>query len=197
MAPDRHAELDDALARLSDIHAQVARGAIFRGYRAAPVAAMGGVALLGAAVEAIAYPGFGAAAHAWFWLGVAAVCATIGAVDMWCTRRSLPVRTVSIAVAQLVPSLVVGLVLGLLLADRAELLPGVWTMVFGLGVLASRPYLPSAVLGVALFYVVAGVAMAFAARDGAVVSPWAMGLTFGVGQVVAAAALHRSQEDAR
>lgn len=197
MQGDRNVDVEDALARLSDIHAQVARGAIFRGYRAIPAAAMGVVALVGAAIEVAAFADLGAAEHAWYWLGVAALCATIGAVDMWCTRRSLPVRTVSTAVAQLVPSLVVGLVLGALLWDRAEILPGVWTMVFGLGVLASRPYLPRAILGVSLFYVVAGIAMAFAAKDGAVVSPWAMGLTFFVGQLVAASALHRSEEDAR
>ncbi|MEM9803273.1 MAG: hypothetical protein AAGA20_23340, partial [Planctomycetota bacterium] len=189
MALDRHADVDDALARLSDIHAQVARGAFFRGYRAVPVAAMGVVALVAAGVETIVLPRPEPVDHALYWLGVAVLCAGIGAVDMWCTRRSLPVRTVSIAVAQLVPSLLVGLVLGGLLFDRAELLPGVWTMVFGLGVLASRPYLPSAVLGVALFYVVSGAAMAIAARSGSLASPWAMGVTYGVGQLAAAAAL--------
>ena len=47
----------------------------------------------------------------------------------------------------------------------------------------------AAILGVALFYVCAGMGMAFAARTGSTPSPWEMGLTFGVGQIVAAAAL--------
>ena len=189
MTVTRPLEVEDALQRLSDIHAQVARGAHFRGYRAVPVAAMGGIAVLGALLESALMPGVSAAGHAWFWLGVAATCASIGALDMFLIRRRLQIRTVSIAVAQLVPTQVVGRVLGGLFADRAEMLPGVWTMVFGLGVLASRPYMPDAVLGVALFYISAGIAMAFAASDGTVPSPWEMGLTFGVGQLVIARTL--------
>lgn len=38
-------QIEDALARLADIHAQVARGAHVHGHRAAPVSAMGVVAL--------------------------------------------------------------------------------------------------------------------------------------------------------
>jgi len=195
MVEARQVDVEDALQRVSDIHAQIARATYFRGYRAVPVASMGAVAFVGATVESLGAIGATAAAHAWYWLGIAVLCGGIGALDMFRTRRSLPTRTVSIAVVQLLPSLFVGLALGVLLADRAEMLPGVWTMVFGLGVLASRPYLPGAILGVALFYVCAGIGMAFAARTGTVPSPWEMGLTFGVGQFVAAAALRRPFHD--
>ena len=83
-----------------------------------------------------------------------------------------------------------------LLSDRPELLPGVWTSLFGLGALASRPYLPAPILGVALFYVAAGLAMAAAARAGVSPSPWAMGITFLVGQLCAATVLRRGSEEA-
>jgi hypothetical protein len=73
-------------------------------------------------------------------------------------------------------------------------LPGLWTMVFGLGVLASAPYLPRAVLGVALYYVAAGAALTLATHAGQSASPWTMGITFGVGQFASAAALRTGQD---
>ncbi len=156
---------------------------------------MGAVALVTGAGESACLGQISPAMHAWIWVGVAAVCASIGAVDVWVRRRGLPTRTIRLALLQLVPSLGVGLALGVLLRDRPEILPGVWTMVFGLGVLASRPYLPRPILGVALFYSAAGTAMAFAAVPGQVPSPWAMGLTFAIGQAVSAMALRDSTPD--
>ena len=192
MAPARDPRFDIAFERLADIHAQVARGSHFRGYRAIPVAGMGALALAAAACEPLFVAAAAPEAHASYWLSVAAVAATAGAADLFVRRRSLSGPGTWSAVLQLVPSLVCGLVMAFVLQDRAELLPGIWTTLFGLGVLASRPYLPTAIHGVALFYIAAGLAMTLASKEGSVNSPWAMGLTFGIGQFVSAAALRRS-----
>lgn len=189
-------EVQRALDQLTDIHAQVARASFYRGYRAAPVAAMGFIAWSVATCEALWAGEIGPWAHAMVWLGVALVCASIGAADLWRRRAAVSGRDTWTAIGQLVPALVVGVSMTWLLSDRPELLPGVWTILFGLGALASRPYLPAPILGVALFYVAAGLAMAAAARAGVSPSPWAMGITFLVGQVCAATVLRRGSEEA-
>ena len=194
MPPSDH-EVQRALDPLSDIHAQVARASIYRGYRAAPVAAMGFIASAVAICEALWAGGIGPWAHAMVWLVVALVCASVGAADLWRRRAAVSGRDTWTAIGQLVPALVVGLSMTWLLSDRPELLPGVWTSLFGLGSLASRPYLPAPILGVALFYVAAGLAMAAAARAGVSPSPWAMGITFLVGQLCTAAVLRRNSEE--
>lgn len=200
MAHPHPTRVEDALARLADIHAQVARGAHFRGYRAAPVAAMGIVALIAAAAEGtLARLALGAASttpqqHAAYWLGVAAICASFAVADLVRRYGLLPRHATALALGQLTPALGVGIVLAVTLWPRAELLPGLWTMVFGLGVLASAPYLPRAVLGVALYYVAAGAALTLATREGLGASPWTMGITFGVGQLASAAALRTGQD---
>ena len=79
-------EVQRALDQLTDIHAQVARASIYRGYRAAPVAAMGFIAWSVATCEALWAGNIGPWAHAMVWLGVALVCATIGAADLWRRR---------------------------------------------------------------------------------------------------------------
>ncbi len=191
MFSQRPPEIDDALYRVSEIHAHVARGSMFRGYRATAVATMGVLALLTAVLESLLWPDIAPGGHAKIWLWLAVLCSIIGAIDVFVMRAGLSRRTTRTAVAQLVPALVVGAVLGIVLTEQAELLPGIWTMVFGLGVLASKPYLPQATLGVAIFYVAAGMAMTFAAEKGVTPSPWEMGITFGVGQFVAALTLRR------
>lgn len=192
----RDPKLDVALEQLADIHAQVARSSHFGGYRAIPVACMGVLSLVAAALEPLLVPSNSAQLHAGYWLLVATLCAGMGGIDLFLRRHSLSGPGTWSAVLQLLPALFCGAVMGFVLKEQAELLPGVWTTLFGLGVLASRPYLPSAIHGVALFYVTAGLAMAVAARvasrDGLAPSPWAMGLTFGIGQFVSAAALRRS-----
>ena len=86
------------------------------------------------------------------------------------------------------PALGVGVAIAPLLWDQAELLPGIWTMLFGVGLLSSAPYLPGHIRLLGLFYLVAGGVMAHAAHVG-LNSPWPMGLTFCGGQLVAAAIL--------
>jgi hypothetical protein len=75
------------------------------------------------------------------------------------------------------------------------LLPGLWAVLFGLGVFASRPYLPRATGWVALFYLAAGGLLLWAAdRPGVALNGWGVGGVFGVGQLATALVLHRNVE---
>jgi hypothetical protein len=70
------------------------------------------------------------------------------------------------------------------------LLPGLWAICFGLGAFASRPYLPRASGWVALFYYAAGfVLLSIGRGNGAGLSGWWIGVTFGTGQLLAALVL--------
>jgi hypothetical protein len=74
------------------------------------------------------------------------------------------------------------------------MLPGLWQVLFSLGVFASCRLLPRATFGVGVFYLAAGLACLALARDDLALSPWAMGLPFGVGQLLAATVLYRTLE---
>ena len=74
------------------------------------------------------------------------------------------------------------------------LLPGLWAILFGLGVLASRPLLPPRTEWVGMWYLLSGLgAICFSARLGRF-SPWLMDVPFGVGQTAAAAVLYWTLE---
>ena len=185
-------DVEDALRRVADIHAQVARSSFFRGYRAEIAVGQAILAFGTASVEWIYWAALDAQGHATIWLAVALACALASLVDLALRRRSLPRASTRLAALQLTPALAVGLALAPLLWDRAELLPGIWTMLFGVGLLSSAPYLPGHIRLLGLFYLAAGAVMAHAAGIG-LSSPWPMGLTFCGGQLVAAAILREIQ----
>jgi hypothetical protein len=74
------------------------------------------------------------------------------------------------------------------------MLPGLWQVLYSLGIFASCRLLPRATFGVAMFYLAAGLTSLTLARGDAALSPWAMGLSFGIGQFLAAGVLYRTLE---
>ncbi len=70
------------------------------------------------------------------------------------------------------------------------MLPGLWSIVFGLGVFASYRLLPSATFWVATYYMIAGGVCLIIGQGPRALSPWLMVITFGVGQSIAAAILY-------
>jgi hypothetical protein len=76
------------------------------------------------------------------------------------------------------------------------MLPGLWQVLFGLGIFASWRFLPHAVIWVAVFYLATGLWCLAQAQGQAALSPWAMALPFGVGQLVTAGVLYWALERA-
>jgi DNA-binding MarR family transcriptional regulator len=96
---------------------------------------------------------------------------------------------------QFLPSLLAGIAVTAALArpDRIAsgvvLLPGLWSLLYGLGTVASLPYLPRLAAAVAAWYLLASwLLLSFV--EGPVPSGWSVGLPFGVGQLLAAGVLY-------
>jgi hypothetical protein len=197
-------ELREALTQIAEIRRQLARTEVFRGYRAMPVAFSGLLALAAAAIQAvwIADPTQYIAAYLGLWVGAAALSTLAAGTEMVmrCKRAtsSLTLEITWLAVEQFLPCIVAGAlltaVLALFVPDNLWMLPGLWQMLFGLGIFASHRLLPRPTLGVAMFYLLAGVLCLALARGEAALSPWAMGIPFGVGQLYAAAVLYWTLE---
>jgi hypothetical protein len=101
-------------------------------------------------------------------------------------------------VRQFVPSLASGAVVAAavmrLAPESAWLLPGLWQLFFAQGVFASCRILPRTVYLAAGYYFLVGSLNFFIWRDGDALSPWAMALPFGVGQLLVAAILYWTLE---
>ena len=75
-------------------------------------------------------------------------------------------------------------------------LPGVWALLFGLGVVAVRPYLPRLIGVVGLFYLAAGTVLLYRAAGQPELSGWSVGGVFGIGHLATAFVLYRREDDA-
>jgi hypothetical protein len=197
-------ELRRALAEINAIRNQVARGTQFRGYGPRTVAASGVLALLVAALQARAAPGFSRDAFGFVevWAAVAAISAGISAWEMITRSRRVHFgfarEMINSAVEQFLPALAVGMLLTVVLLRCAPqvvwMLPGLWAVSFSLGVFASCRFLPRPMFAVGLWYLAAGLVCLVVASGSRELSPWAMGIPFGVGQLLVAVTLGHGYE---
>jgi hypothetical protein len=195
-------ELREALTQISEIRRQVARTELFRGYRALPVAFSGLLALAAAGVQELWLPdpAQNLVPYLALWVGAALISVLATGMEMALYYRrvgsSLAWQTTWLAVSQFLPCLAAGGLLTFVVVAHARenlwMLPGLWAMLFSLGVFASYRLLPRATFGIGLFYMAAGT-LCLTIREAAL-SPWAMGLTFGPGQLLAAAMLYWTLE---
>jgi len=195
-------DLHRALADISAIRGQMARGTEFRGYGPAALALTGLLALAAAMVQSrwIDDPVHDITAYLAVWIATAALAVLI--VGSEAVRRSrrehdgLADDMLRAAAEQFLPAAVAGLLLTAVLVRTAPaqvwMLPGLWQILFSLGVFASCRSLPRPMIAVAVWYLAGGLANLAWGNEGGALSPWAMGAPFLVGQMLAAFLLKRS-----
>jgi len=192
-------ELHEALSQISQIRQQMARTAVFRGYRSATAAFSAVVAIAAGIAQSILFPDPSKYMKGYLviWLIAALLSIAAAATEMIlrCIKSRSPLQKELTAQAaeQFVPCLVAGALLTLVLdwfaKDEMWLLPGLWAILFALGIFASRRVLPGAVSIVAGYYLLAGlVCIAITAKTdpSTALSPWVMPLMFVPGQFLAA-----------
>lgn len=197
-------ELQDALIQVSEIRRQMARSETFRGYRSVPAALSAAVAVATAIVQPAIVPAPQADPdrylQLWILAALVSVVVTAGEMIVRCHRLASPMTTrlMLLAVEQFLPCLIVGggvtLVLGWFAPEGVWMLPGLWGVFFSLGLFASSRLLPRPVFGVAVYYLVCGLATLALARGDQAFSPWGMAITFGGGQSLAAIILYLTLE---
>ncbi len=189
-----------ALADIDAIKGQVARATQFRGYGPATVALTGVVALLAAGLQAVWLdnPGEQVSAYLAIWVSAAVISAVlIGAETITRSLRlhsALADEMIYSAIEQLIPPAVAGTLLTFVLVRFAPgnvwMLPGLWQILFSLGVFASCRLLPKPLFVAGAWYLASGLICLAIGASGAVLSPWAMAIPFGVGQLLAAGILY-------
>jgi len=193
-------ELADAMSQIADIRRTLAQTETFRGYRSLTVAWTSLFALLGAALQQwlVPDPLSTPQRYLMIWIGLALTGMVVsGSEIVWRARRSQSTMTRQLswlAVEQFLPCVFVGAAMTWGITSFAPeqlwLLPGLWSLVFGLGVFASARLLPREVTWVALWYLVGGCLVLGFARGPAACTPWSMVATFGVGQAAMSAILY-------
>ena len=195
-------DVSRALAQIADIHQQMAKGEVYRGYRSLPVAASGVMGMVAAWAQPQGLGVRDPVGFVIYWTAIAACAGFVGTSEIVYNylvhEDAAARRRTQLVVGQFLPAVLAGAVIAAtfvhLSAALVPLLPGLWAICFGLGTFASRPYLPKASGWVALFYYAAGMALLWTARGPEPLRAWWVGGTFGVGQLLAAVVLYWNLE---
>jgi hypothetical protein len=195
-------DLEKALADIHAIKAQLARDSEFRGWGPATVALTGLMAAAAALAQAAWLPAPAATPAGWLalWIGTAVLGIAVTAAETVTRSRRLHSRLademIHTAAMQFLPAAVAGALLPVVLARAAPdvlwMLPGLWQVVFGLGLFAASRALPRAVAAVGAWYLVCGLVVLAVAAEERAFAAWTMGVPFGIGQLLFAAVIHRA-----
>ncbi|MDP9088042.1 MAG: hypothetical protein M3O26_04785 [Pseudomonadota bacterium] len=196
-------ELRQALEDISAIRGQVARGTQFRGYGPLSVASSGILALGVAAAQSRWLTDGNVKVFLLVWISTAAVAVFLAALETIVRVRrvhsGIAMEMIQAAVEQFLPCIVVGILLTVVMLrvapEASWMLPGLWAVMFSLGVFASCRFLPRQMFGVGAWYLAAGLVCLLLSGTHRTLSPWAMGIPFGVGQLLVAAVLRYGYEE--
>ena len=195
---NRMNDLNKALDDITSIRRQMAHSTEFHGYGPATLASTGVLAVAAAGAQALWLPDptnhIPAYLSIWIWTA-ALSAALIGTQTYTRTRRihsGMADEMIRMAVEQFLPSVGAGALITLALVRYVPavlwMLPGLWQIVFSLGVFSSCRFLPRPVAAVGAWYLLTGLTC-IALGDGRALSPWAMGIPYGVGQLLVAGIL--------
>lgn len=197
-------ELNKALGDISSIRRQVARTTEFRGYGPATLAATGAFAALAGVAQYlwIPQPATHAGQYVGLWYSTAFISVALAGFQMYTRSRrihsAMSDEMIHMAVEQFLPSIGAGLLLTFVLLravpELAWLLPGLWQVTFSLGIFASCRFLPRPIVAAGAWYLLTGLLCVGLAGNRAL-SPWAMAIPFGAGQIMVACILFFSAKE--
>jgi hypothetical protein len=193
-------DLDHAVNQIDAIWQQVSHSSTFRGYRARTVAATGVLGIGAALAQSIwlPEPANHIDAYLWLWVSVASLSSLGVLMELslryYRTTSRLERESTIRAIEKFAPCLIIGAVvtwaLGEVAVDSLWLLPGLWALLFALGIFASARSVAPGVTLVGIYYTVAGICCLLWARGDHAFSPWAMAGAFGGGQLLTAVILY-------
>ena len=198
-------DLDRALGDISSIRRQVAQSTKFRGYGPATLAATALFAVVAAGVQSV-WAADGAhhvSSYLTIWIATAVVSAGMAGTQMYLRSRrihsGMSDEMIQMAVEQFLPSVGAGLLVAIVIVRAVPgsvwMLPGLWQVIFSLGVFSSCRFLPRPILAAGAWYLLTGL-ICIGLGDNRALTPWAMGIPYGVGQLmVAGVLLFSARED--
>ncbi|HEY1741915.1 MAG TPA: hypothetical protein VGG18_02025 [Granulicella sp.] len=198
-------DLNRALGDIRDIRRQVAQSTEFRGYgpltlfTTAIFAAVAGLAQSVWVPEPARHP----LQYVAIWSITAIFSAALIAVQtLTRTHRmhsGMANEMILMAVEQFLPAAAAGTLLTVVIASTVPqlvwLLPGLWQVVYSLGVFSSCRFMPRPMLAAGAWYLLTGL-LCISLGDARALSPWVMAGAYAVGQSIIAGILYFAAKEA-
>ena len=191
-------DLHKALGDISSIRRQMAHSTQFRGYGPATLAATGVFAFLAASSQSmwLTDPANHIPVYLGIWISTTVLSAALTGVQMYTrTRRmhsGLSDEMIRMAVEQFLPAVGAGVLVTIALVRLVPavvwMLPGLWQVIFSLGIFSSCRFLPRPMIAAGAWYLLTGL-VCISFGDSRALAPWTMGLAYGAGQLLVAGIL--------
>ena len=188
-------DLNRALTDIRSIRRQVAKTTEFRGYGPLTLSATAVLALIAGMVQSywLREPEAHPVAYVALWMATGVLSAALILLQMLTRANRLHSgmadEMIRMAVAQFMPAAVTGVVLPLVLLHSAHtvfwMLPGLWQVVFSLGVFASCRCLPGPMIMAGAWFLLTGLTC-LALGDARALSAATMAGAFGIGMAMVA-----------
>ena len=198
-------DLDRALADIADMKSVMSRSVLFRGYGPQALAVTGLLAAGAAIAQRMLVPDPAGHLTEYLTLWAATAALAIAVIGWEAIRRArqahggLADEMLMAAVVQFAPAGVAGILLTLVitrfLPQAVPMLPGLWQLVLSLGVAAACTSLPRQIVLVAVWYMISGLLCLILAQGDLALSPFAMGIPFLAGQLLASGLFHLSYQE--
>ena len=198
-------DLNKALGDISSIRRQVALSTEFRGYGPATLAATGGIAVLAAAAQALWVPDPAGHIGAYLAIWISTAVLSAGLIGVQMVTRTQRVHSgmademIRMAVEQFLPAAGAGALMAMVIGGAVPsahwMIPGLWQVIFSLGVFSSCRFMPRQMVWAGAWYLLSGLTC-IVMGDGRALSPWAMGIAYGAGQLLVAGILLFTAEEA-
>jgi len=159
-------DLHKALGDITSIRRQMARSTEFHGYGPATLAATGMLAILAAGAQALWLPDPANHIPAYLSIWISTAILSAGLIAVQTVTRTNRVHSgmademIRMAVEQFLPSVGAGALLTIVLAlsvpSALWMLPGLWQVIFSLGVFSSCRFLPRPIVAAGAWYLLSG-----------------------------------------
>lgn len=192
-------DIETALSDIGRIREQLAASTRFQGFTPVVAMATGLLALALAGLQAARFdPSVTLVEMLVQWVLLAVICACLIGIDAVVRarrlHRAMADTMINTTLRQFLPVGGAGAIAAIVILVRAPgwaaILPGFWQLLIGIGILAALPALPRLLAWGAGWFFATGTVSLFVGAGASEVSPWIMGLPFGIGQLLIAVLLH-------
>jgi hypothetical protein len=200
-------DLEKALDDIALIRTRLAAGTLFQGFGPAVIGLSGVLALLTALAQTLFRSSLFPSAQTYLavWIVVAAAAALLIGIEMVARSRrhhaGLSTAVIINAIEQFLPAGIAGAAVAAVFYTSAPqnywMLPGLWQIFVALGTFAATKNLHPTVRYAAAWYLTAGIFVLMIASEDQTLTPWMMGVPFGIGQLLTAIIFYIAEEDSR
>lgn len=187
-----------ALDQIYEIHSQLSKTEIFRGYTPLMVFLISIPAIILSFYQYFNMSWIDEMLFIVQWIVFAFIICIIVSINIVLQCQN-PTNNINLllykkVLLQFLPGLLSGLVVSVIalfcIREIIIFLPGIWALLFGMSVFSMLPYLPKYVVISGIFYLLAGCILLFLTRYNLSLHPFGMCITFGFGHLISALILY-------